>query len=230
MVVGDHRRAGHPRPRRAALPGSRRRRRHVQVQPPLPQLPQRGQPPVHVCGVPHPVRPRRRPREPHRRTRHRVTVGHFPPAQHRFPGRLPQPSSSTLTSAASASASAHSTRAGSHPLAPTGRTRTRPPALGTAGAITWRAVSTNRSPAGTPSQSPRHLGLPCQLTDSGPVNTHGACLLGLVRRAGWPVLEAAARSRHHRSVCVRGSAQALHPGTFGIFTRHEHHLLHLTGW
>jgi hypothetical protein len=41
MVIGDHPGARHPCPRRAALPG--RRRRHVEVQSALPQLPQRRQ-------------------------------------------------------------------------------------------------------------------------------------------------------------------------------------------
>jgi hypothetical protein len=62
------------------------------------------------------------------------------------PAGARQPSSSTTISAASASASCHSTRAGTHPLTPVGRTSTRPLAPASAGTITCRAVSTRRSP------------------------------------------------------------------------------------
>ena len=89
MIVGDHPGAGHPRPRRAALPRRRRRRGHVQVQSARLQLPQRGQLPVQVRGIPHPVRPSRGPREPHRRARHRITARQLSPAQHRLLGRRP---------------------------------------------------------------------------------------------------------------------------------------------
>ena len=176
VAVGDHPGAGHPRPRRATLPGRRRRRRHVKVQPALPQLPQRGQLPVHVRGVPHPVRPRRRPREPHRRARHRITARQLPPAQHRLPGRRPpvlildhRPAPRQRRR------SAHSTRAGSHPGTPSGRTSSWPPAPASAGAITCRAVSTSRSPSRYPEPEPSTSG-PCrvQLTDPVPVNPHAA--------------------------------------------------------
>ena len=56
MAVRYHPRAGHPRPRRPTLPGGWRRGGHIQVKPAFFQLPERGQVPVHVRGVPPPVR------------------------------------------------------------------------------------------------------------------------------------------------------------------------------